>query len=123
MAGVLVTLLGDGLEPPLQLPWFRWGARRRGSEVTSHSVTEQRPAVSSVPGDPCDAQSLFVLCFGSLLWGWLWVCFAAPRDTLALYFVLIRPLQGVPFLFCCPGDEVVSGLQPYPPLSRSPQVS
>ena len=65
MAGVLVALLGDSLEPPLQLPWFCWGARRRGSEVTSHGVTEQRPAVSSVPGDPCDGCSK---PFCALLW-------------------------------------------------------
>ena len=40
------------------------------------------------------AQSLLVLCLGSLLWGWLWVCFAAPRDNVTPRFVWIHYLWG-----------------------------
>lgn len=95
MAGVLLTLLGDSLEPLLQLPWFCWGAQRRGSEVTSRGVTEQGPAVSSVPDDPRDGCSK---PFCALLWksslglalGLLCCC----QNTLTLYFVLICRLWG-----------------------------
>lgn len=51
--------------------------------------------------------------------------FALLLPEVPLLFILSRFIvsEGAPFLLCHSGDEAASGPQPYPLVSRSPQVS
>lgn len=116
MAGLLVILLGDSLEPLLCLPWLCWGP-------WGQKVSQNINLLSLLSQSIHAMTTRRFLCFALEVFTGVSSRFALLLSEIPSLFILSWFIiyDGVSFLLCSSGDGAASDLQPLPsPVVISP---